>query len=360
MTENVLEFRIVKAYENFILDVEASFTSGITAIFGPSGSGKSTLLNCLAGLSKPDGGEISIHNHCLFDSNKRLNLPAEHRHLGYVFQQGYLFPHFNVRKNIQYGFNLTPTHRRKTDLEQLIEVLELESLLDRSTNTLSGGERQRVALARALATSPDLLLLDEPLGSLDMRLRGRILRYFMRLHDDLSIPMVYVSHSISEVLAIATDVLVLSSGKKLAFDHPRKVFFNPGMHSLVETESLENLVEVEVLEHEFNNGLTKTRMGSKNLWIPLSKGAPGDRLFVTIRAGDIMVMGDMPTRISDRNVLSARIVSMVPMEHVVVLEVDVGESLLVELRAEAVASLGLKNGEEIFVIIKDSTVVALD
>ena len=360
MNKPLLDFRIEKSYSGFTLEVEASFTSGITAIFGPSGSGKSTLLNCIAGLTRPGVGEISLNGRSLFSTSRGLNLPPEGRHMGYVFQEGLLFPHLNVRQNLAYGFKLTPAHRRRVDLEQLVELLELGPLLERPPATLSGGERQRVALARALATSPDLLLMDEPLGSLDMRLRGRILRYFKLLHRDLSIPMVYVSHSISEVLAIADAALVLSVGKRLALDHPRKVLLEPFVHPLLEMESLENLVEVEVIEHHPKSGLTKTRIGSTTLWVPLTTATPGDRLFVTIRAGDIIVATEPPGPISARNVLRAHIQSIRRMDGVVLVETDVGEPILVEVSPEAVSSLDLRKGQDVFLLIKSSSVMVLD
>ena len=362
MTSNtvLLSFRFSKSYPSFRLVVEASFPSGVVAIFGPSGSGKSTLLSCIAGLTKPDEGEIFLNGRPLFSASGRTNLPPENRGIGYVFQEGLLFPHLNVRQNLMYGVNLTPVHRRKVDLERLIALVELEPLLERPPSKLSGGERQRVALARALATSPDLLLLDEPLGSLDMRLRGRILRYLKALHRDLSIPMVYVSHSISEVLAIADTALVISGGRQIAQDSPRKVLLEPYVQPLVEMESLENLLEVEVVEHRPESGLTKTKLDGTIVWIRQVTAAPGDRMFVAIRAGDIIVAVEPPGPISARNVLRARIQSLHRMDGVVLVEADVGELILVEVTPEAVSTLGLKQGQAVFLVIKSSSVMVLD
>ena len=209
MNDALLDLRVHKTYPGFTLGVNASFPPGVTAIFGPSGSGKTTILNCIAGLSTPDEGEILLHNRPLYSSSRGLNLRPEKRRVGYMFQESLLFPHYRVRENIFYGFKLTPPGRRRIEPEQLVELLELRPLMERHPSSLSTGERQRVALARALAASPELLLMDEPLGSLDIALRGRILRYLKELHRHLAIPMVYVSHSISEVLAIADMALVI-------------------------------------------------------------------------------------------------------------------------------------------------------
>ena len=357
-----MNLRMRKSYPGFNLEVDASFPGGVTAIFGPSGSGKTTILNCIAGLSTPDEGEIYLGDRPLYSSARRLNLRPERRRVGYMFQENFLFPHYSVWDNILYGFKLTPPELRRTEPEQLVALLELGPLLDRRPANLSTGERQRVALARALATSPDLLLMDEPLGSLDIALRGRILRYLRELRQELAIPMVYVSHSISEVLAIADRALVISHGKQLAFDEPRKVLLEPFVHSLVETGSLENLLDAEVVEYGSGNSLTGARIGDTVLWV---SGVPshieeGHTISIAISAGDIIVAVDRPQRISARNVLRGRIQAIHRLEHNVLLYADVGASLLVEITPEALEALELRDGQEVFLVIKSSSIVVLD
>ena len=354
--------RIRKSYPGFELEVSSSFSDGITAIFGPSGSGKSTTLNCIAGLTTPDEGEIVLASRHLYSSSRKLNLPPEQRRVGYVFQESLLFPHYSVRDNILYGYKLTPPERREIDVDQVTALLELGPLMDRRPASLSTGERQRVALARALATSPDLVLMDEPLGSLDMGLRGRILRYLKELHHNLAIPMVYVSHSISEVLAIANRAMVISQGKQLAFDEPRKVLMLPYVHSLVETGSLENLLDVTVVEQGRGNGLTAAKAEDTVLWLPgvASRIGIGDTISIAIRAGDIIVAVDRPHGISARNILEGNIQGIYRMGTEVLLYVDVGPSLVVEITQEALDALELREEQGIFLVIKSSSIMVLD
>ena len=353
---------MLKTYPDFRLDVEATFPEGVTAIFGPSGSGKTTILNSIAGLVTPDQGEIYLSNRPLFSSSSKINLRPERRRVGYMFQESLLFPHLNVRQNVLYGFSLTPPAERRVGLEQIVELLELGPLMERRPSSLSTGERQRVALARALATSPELLLMDEPLGSLDVAFRGRILRYLKGLRRDLAIPMVYVSHSISEVLAIADMALVISRGRQLAFDEPRKVLLEPFVHSLVDAGSLENLLDVEVVEHASGSSLAGARMGDAVLWIA---GVPphigsGDTISISIRAGDIIVAVESPRLISARNILKGTIQAIHRVESSVLVYTDVGTPLLAEVTPEALDALELREGQDVFLVIKSSSIMVLN
>ena len=361
MSDPFLKLKIRKTYPGFRLEVDASFPKGVTAIFGPSGSGKTTILNCIGGLESPDEGEISLDGRPLYSSSRGVNLRPERRRMGYMFQDGLLFPHYRVRENISYGFRATPPERRRVRPDQLVELLELGPLMERRPLSLSAGERQRVALARALATSPDLLLMDEPLASLDMALRGRILRYLKELHQELGISMLYVSHSISEVLAIAGGALVISHGKQIAYDEPHRVLLEPFVHSLVESRGLENLLDVEVLEHGAGNSLTGARLGETLVWV---RGLPphirsGNAVSIAIRAGDIIVAVDRPQRVSARNILSARIQGIHRVEDSVLLFTDVGAPLMVEITPEALDSLELHEGQDVYLLIKSSSIVVL-
>lgn len=196
--------------------LEADFTSqgpGVTAIYGPSGAGKTTLLNMLAGLSTPDQGRIDLQGRALFDSASGLNLPPQARGVGYVFQEGRLFPHLSVRGNLRYGMRLVRPGRAWADWGQVVELLGLERLLDRRPARLSGGEKQRVAIGRALLASPRLLLMDEPLASLDGQRKDEVLEYVGRLVGRLALPIIYVSHQPLEIAALADTVARMDQGR---------------------------------------------------------------------------------------------------------------------------------------------------
>ena len=364
MNDVFLELKVSKTYKGgFHLQVDAAFPSGVTAIFGPSGSGKTTLLSCIAGLDSPDEGEIWLDGTPLFSSKRKLNMRPDKRHIGYMFQENLLFPQYNVWENIQFGYKLTPLERRKIQPEQLVDLLEIESLLERHPQNLSTGERQRVALARALATSPELLLLDEPLSSLDIGLRGRVLRYLKDLHRRLDIPMVYVSHSISEVLAIADTALVVSNGRQIAFDAPHKVLMEPFVHSLVDAGSLENLLDLQIVETSSRDGLSCAKLGDDAvLWLPAVGPhiRSGDTISAAIRAGDIIVAVDRPNRISARNVLKGRVLGIHKVDSSMLLYADVGRILLVEVTLDALESLDLFEGQEVYLVIKSSSIAVLD
>ena len=189
--DGFMEFSVRKAYDGFSLDCSGEFGRGITAVFGPSGSGKTTLLDCVAGMLSPDEGDIRVGDALIYSSSGRVNVPADRRRFGYVFQDSALFPHMSVRRNIEYGYKLTPRSERRFEPDDLVELLSIGRLMERGVGNLSGGERQRVALARALAASPRLLLLDEPLASLDAAHRGSILTLLKRVSGELETPMIF-------------------------------------------------------------------------------------------------------------------------------------------------------------------------
>lgn len=298
MKKPLLTFSVTKRFPGFALECEASFESGVTAIFGPSGSGKTTLLNCIAGLTDPDEGDIEVLGRQVFSSSRRKNLPPERRRFGYVFQDSALFPHMSVRENIMYGYKLTPAEHRVTDPDDLVGLFRLSPLIDRSVTTLSGGERQRVALARALATSPDLLLLDEPLASLDGGLRGIIIEYLKRVSRELRTPMVYVSHSISEVMALAESVLVLLDGKRVVHGPATQVLVHPDVSKIADYATLENLLEAEVFSVGGDGQLGELKVGDASLLVPDTRRSAGDTVVISVRAGDIILALDVPPRMS--------------------------------------------------------------
>ena len=211
-SSDVLSVDVEKRLGDFALAAKFETAGGATALFGPSGAGKSTIANLIAGLIRPDRGRIALDDTVLFDAAARINVPPHKRRIGYVFQEGRLFPHMSVRRNLDYGRRMSRHARDAAEAGRIIDMLDIGHLLDRRPGKLSGGERQRVAIGRALLMQPRLLLLDEPLASLDADRKDEILPYLLRLRDDAKVPMLYVSHSPAELERIATAVVRIARG----------------------------------------------------------------------------------------------------------------------------------------------------
>jgi len=204
---------VKKRLGDFSLSARFEGASGVTALFGPSGSGKTSIIGMVAGLMKPDSGCIAIDDEVLFDSATSIDEPAHRRRVGYVFQDGRLFPHLSVARNLDYGRWMSGADRDEKQIKHITGLLDIAHLLCRRPGALSGGERQRVALGRALLMKPRLLLLDEPLASLDAARKSEILPYFVRLRDEIKLPMIYVSHDANEVKALASRVVMIDAGR---------------------------------------------------------------------------------------------------------------------------------------------------
>ena len=356
----MLELKVRKSFPDFTLECEAVFGDGVTAIFGPSGSGKSMLLNSIAGLVRPDEGDIRFDGESLYSSGEGAHVPPEKRRFGYVFQDSALFPHMSVADNIHYGYNLTARDDRRIEPSQLVELLQLERLMERSVGNLSGGERQRVALARALATSPRLLLLDEPLASLDGGLRGVILGYLKRIRRELGTSMVYVSHSISEVMALADNALALRDGRAVAYGRASETLLMPEVSAFAQFDTLENLLEARVARRFDEEDIAELEIGDARVIAAGVRRGEGESLTVSIRAGDIIVSRQIPPQTSARNAIRARVSGIHTVASLVLVYADIGTRVAVEITPNSLETLALREGAEIYLIFKANSVIPLD
>ncbi len=337
---------------NFELDIDASFDSRITAIFGPSGSGKTTLLDAVAGLRRIVDGEITIDGRTLFSSARRINLPPQQRGIGYVPQEGALFPHLSVKKNILFGADRgSATNSIRTN--HVLNILEIGHLLDRPVTNVSGGEGQRVALARAILSQPELLLLDEPLAALDIGLKEKILPYLGRVRDEFQIPMIYVTHNLTEVLTLADWVLMIKEGKLITQGVPKQVLRSSHAILQIPEEQFENVFTVTFVESDAKAGRTIVRLSSgEELFIPYLQHSSDRPFQIRISADDIIVATQNPKGISAGNILPGTIRTIDLLEGQAMLTVFAGEEFYVRLTAAAVSKLGLRDDSRVFLIMK--------
>ena len=342
---------------HFELDIDVSFEARLASVFGPSGSGKTTVLDAIAGLIKLTAGEIEIGGRTLFSSNRGINLPPQERGVGYVPQQGTLFPHLSVRKNILFGagrsLSIKSKRSRNIRMEHVLNVLEISSLLDRPVTKLSGGEAQRVALARAILSQPLVLLMDEPLASLDVTLKEKILPYLARVRDEFEIPMIYVTHSLTEVLTLADWVLMIRQGRLVTQGVPKEALRSvPAIMQLPE-EQFENVFTVTFVESDANAGRTKVRLqDGQELFIPYLQKPEGRTIQIRISADDILVATKRPEGISAGNVLPGTVRRIDMMDGQAMVTVAAGDEFYARLTASAVDRLGLAEETPVFLIMK--------
>ena len=349
----MLNVSVRKQRGDFSLDVAFSApTPGVVALFGRSGCGKSTLVNLLAGLLKPDSGRIELAGQVLFDSETRQSVKVEARRIGYVFQDARLFPHFTVLGNLRYGLKRASGAPEIAEADT-IDLLGLAPLLARRPHELSGGEKQRVALGRALLAQPRLLLLDEPLASLDVARREEVLPYLERLRDRLAIPMVYVSHQFDEVLRLATHVVVLDGGRVAAAGGIGEVSLHPALRSIVGTDAVGAVLDGRVSAFDPATSLAEVAVGGGLLRVQ-SELVVGTQVRVQLLARDIILATRAPDHLSVRNALKGSIERIEADDaHADLIVVRLGDaSVMARITQAATRELGLKVGTEVWVLIK--------
>lgn len=328
---------------------------GITALFGPSGSGKTTVLRCLAGLERAEQGQLVVNGTTWQDSVRGVWLPPHQRSIGYVFQDARLFPHLDVRGNLAYGWRRVAEAARKVSFDEAVALLGLEALLARRPDRLSGGERQRVAIARALLTSPQLLLMDEPLSALDDQSKQEILPYLERLHAELSIPVIYVTHAIREVARLADHLVLIQRGQVVAQGPLVQLLARPELDGLG-GEERGCVIAATVLAHDEANHLTQLGFDGGSLWVGLQALALGKPVRVYIPTTDVSISLMRHQHTSILNILEACIVEITVVgeaQALVQLRLGAGNTmLLARITRKSCTDLALRVGLKVYAQIK--------
>jgi molybdate transport system ATP-binding protein len=350
----VLNIKVKKKLGGFFVDVDLSAgDAGVTALFGRSGAGKTSVINMVAGLTRPDEGRIEVRGRILFDSAQFIDVPPEKRRCGYIFQDGRLFPHLTVKANLMYGMKLVARTERYVHFDQVVEILGIGHLLSRRPARLSGGEKQRVAIGRALLTSPSLLLMDEPLASLDGARKAEVLPFIARLPRELSIPILYVTHSLDEILNLADKVVILDSGKVVAEGSVEDALSRFDLQHLAGPFDEGVVLGTVVEEHERTGGLTRLRFSGGVLKVPLFDVPVGDRIRVRIRSRDVAIALRRPDKISVQNIFPATVEEIVETsESLVDVRLNIGCPLLSRITPAAKTDLKLSPGQPVFALVK--------
>jgi molybdate transport system ATP-binding protein len=350
----------------FTLDVEFSAPAGVTIIFGASGSGKSLTLRALAGLLRPDSGHVRVGDLTLFDSAHGINLPARERRVGYVFQNLALFPHLTARENVEFALPRAPRATKRARALELLERFRVAHAAERLPRNISGGEAQRVALARAHASGPRLLLLDEPLSALDEETKLSIISDLKRHNRELRLPILYVTHSRDEALALGERAIIYERGRVAATGLPADVFDAPVKASLARLVGVENVFEGVVSARDEAAGTMLLSVGRQaeggcRVEAPLGPQAIGERVSLAIRSGDILLATTEPQGISARNVLRGRVAGVERRESESLVRVTTGGVVwATSVTHGSVREMELEEGKEVWLLFKTYACRVLD
>ncbi|MBD3275905.1 MAG: molybdenum ABC transporter ATP-binding protein [Candidatus Marinimicrobia bacterium] len=354
-----LQIDIELPLDQFTLRVEHTLQKKVTGVFGVSGSGKTSFLETVAGLRKDSRGLIVFNNEIWLDTDQDRFVPPESRGIGYVPQDILLFPNRDVKGNLLSGAKRAARNGVSVDelFERVVRLLNIGSLLSRHVGTLSGGEKQRVALGRALCSGAELLLLDEPLASLDIALRRKVLPFIKSIREEFDIPIIVVSHNPVEVQALCDELLALEGGEVTAIGSPQNVLTNPAIFPLAEREGYQNVLDASILRHE--SDATVVCPGNPDCEVEIytrrASGEPGDDLQISIPAHDIIIANQRPPLTSARNILEVNVTEIQPFEDVMLVLVELHESvppIAVEVTSVSLNKLGIETGKRIYLIIK--------
>lgn len=356
----MFEVSVRHSFGGFSLDAAFHAPPGVTVLFGRSGSGKTTIVNAVAGLLMPDAGRIASGDWTLLDTERGVRLKPYHRRIGYIFQEGRLFPHLTVQQNLAYGAWFAPKDSPREDLGRIIDLLGIGHLLDRRPGALSGGEKQRVAIGRALLSGPRLILADEPLAALDEARKAEILPYFEQLRDEVKVPILYVSHSASEVARIATTVVAMDAGRVVAQGPAAEVLSDPSVLPAGVREAGAVLTALVVQHHE--DGLTELDANGVPLFLPRVAQAPGKMIRIRIAAHEVILAKAKPSDLSALNILRGTVTEVRSGDGpgaIVALDTVAGR-LLARITRRSAEALELRRGLEVHAIMKSVAVAPED
>ena len=330
-------------------------SQGVTALFGLSGSGKSSLINLVSGLINPDEGVIALNDRELFNSVENSCVPINQRNIGYVFQDARLFPHYTVNGNLRYGMKNTS----KDEFNYIVELLGIGHLLKRYPITLSGGEKQRVAIGRALLTDPEILLMDEPLSALDLPRKRELMNYLERLSKEISIPILYVTHSLDELLRLAERVVLLTNGKVEAYDVLENIWESPLFLPWKQENEQSAVLSLPVFMHNPSYKMTALSIGDQNIWINQVEAQINEKVRICIHSSDVSISLNKVEQSSIRNTLYGRIVKILELENRVDLKLDIGgKHLWASISKWSFHDLALQVGQLVYAQIKAISVMS--
>lgn len=363
MSQLILKYQQKLGETEFDVDLTLP-SQGITAIFGRSGAGKTSLINAISGLKNPDNGKIEVSDKILFDSTQGIDLPVHQRRVGYVFQESRLFPHMKVSSNLKYGVKTTDQQH----FDQVVDLLSLGSLLDRYPAKLSGGEKQRVAIGRALLSKPSILLMDEPLASLDLPRKREVMPFLENLSENVKIPIVYVTHSLNEILRLSNYLVILDQGKVISAGKTEQVWASRAMRPWQSFSEQSSLFEAKIVQHNSDYALSKLALGEKtSLWVQQVDNPIDASVRLQIRANDVSLSLQKPKSTSIRNILPAVIRRVETQQHrhnkqsvAVELELEPGCYLWATITLWALDELSLTIGQRVFAQIKGVSVAQRD
>lgn len=321
-----------------------------TTLFGPSGAGKTTILSIIAGFVSPDKGHVRLGDRILLDTSQGVCCPVKNRSIGVVFQDALLFPHLTVERNLRYGQRHRRGQKRSVGFQRVVEVLEIGDLLKRYPGNLSGGEKQRVALGRTLLSGPELLLMDEPMASLDGPLKARILSYLERAVTEWNIPTLYVTHSQAEVRRAADWVIVMEKGRVVTTGLPDDALGRPEPLGWGNSTGPVNLLRLDRVE--LTNGQLRGWVGNQPLSLPPKTSTAAMPRFVQFSPGDVFLSKRDVAGVSARNHLRGRVCRLASSEHSVFVAIDIGQIIWAEVTPAAVSELNLQPGIEVFCLLK--------